>query len=427
MSAVNELFEGVRLISTFLGKVWWIVFPVILYAGFEKFWLINRWFSFAKKFYTPIFFEVKIPEDIEKSPKIFEQVLTGLHGIQSTPTQLEKWAWGKYQSSISLEIIGKKGDVRFIIGTNTKFKDVVEAQIYSHYPDAQLQIVEDPFKNFPRDIISSDLHMFGSELILEKEDAYPIRTFREFIDEVTKEMNDPIVHLIEVMDKLKEGEEIWVSILARPIKKAESPWHKDGEKLIAKVMGRAVKDPAKLRKLLQTEGADFVQRMRTAPFRTPDETAGGDEEDELIRLLSPDEKEVLEATARNISKLGFQTKIRFAYIGPKSNFRKDFYYGVIATFKQFNSHNLNGFKNNKHIVNHLDYFMKKSRGIYRTRRLWFKMRTRDFSEKGFVLNTEELATIYHFPDISVIAPSTPRVESKTSEPPLNLPIVQLEQ
>lgn len=423
-SVFSDLYEGIQIIGIFLKYSWWIIFPIILYKGYQTLWIIYRQSQWEEKFYNPVFFEIKIPEDIEKSPKIFEHILTGFHGIQSSPTQLEKWAWGKYQSSISLEIIGKKDDVRFIIGTNVKFENVIESQIYSQYPEAQVTKVEDPLKPFPQDIIRSPINIFGSELVLEKEDAYPIRTYKEFIDEVTRKMNDPLVHFIEVIDKLNKDEEIWLQILARPIKKKEAPWHKDGENLIAKVMGRATKDPAKMSKLLKSEGADFLNRLKSAPFTAPEPGSSAEEENELIRLLSPDEKEIIEATARNISKLGFQTKIRFAYVGPKDNFRKDFYYGVMAMFKQYNSHSLNGFKNNKRVVNNLDYFMKKSRGIFRTRRLWRRFRARSFPEKGFVFNTEELATIYHFPDISVISPATPRIQAKTSEPPTNLPIVQ---
>ena len=40
----------------------------------------------------------------------------------------------------------------------------------------------------------------------------------------------------------------------------------------------------------------------------------------------------------------------------------------------------------------------------------------------YVLNTEELATIYHLPDMGVRAPLLPRVEAKRGEPPVGLPI-----
>lgn len=420
-----EFLVPLKIMWQIGSKIWWIPLPFALWQIFQLMWLISRWIDFGSTYYKPVFYEMKIPADLEKSPKIFEQVITGFHGIQSGPTEQEKWMFGKYQSSISMEIIGSSEGVRFILGTNEKFRNVIEAQVYSHYPTAQLEEVDDPYKGKPADIIPSKINIFGSELILEKEDAYPIRTYEEFQDKVSKEYNDPIVHLIELMDKLEEQEEIWIQVIARPVKKSQVTWHKEGEKLINDIMGRAEKQVGSLASKVFGEGADMMNRLRQAPFQEPDPGSYGDEDAESpLRLLTPGEKEIVEATARNISKLGFQTKIRFAYVGPKERFRKDFYYGVMAAFKQFSSHNLNGFKNNKAVVNSLDYFFTKARGEWRTRRLWNYFRTRYFADSGFVLNTEELATIYHLPDISVTAPSTPRVESKTGEPPNNLPILQ---
>jgi hypothetical protein len=39
-----------------------------------------------------------------------------------------------------------------------------------------------------------------------------------------------------------------------------------------------------------------------------------------------------------------------------------------------------------------------------------------------VLNTEELATIYHFPGMVAAAPTIERIEAKKVEPPPNLPM-----
>jgi hypothetical protein len=44
-------------------------------------------------------------------------------------------------------------------------------------------------------------------------------------------------------------------------------------------------------------------------------------------------------------------------------------------------------------------------------------------EGGFlVMSTEELATVFHFPDMNVLAPSLTRVEAKRGGAPSNLPI-----
>ncbi|MCK5027223.1 MAG: hypothetical protein KAS07_02295, partial [Candidatus Pacebacteria bacterium] len=42
--------------------------------------------------------------------------------------------------------------------------------------------------------------------------------------------------------------------------------------------------------------------------------------------------------------------------------------------------------------------------------------------KPFVLNSEELATIYHFPGMVAETPTFGRIESRRGEPPTNLPI-----
>jgi len=44
-----------------------------------------------------------------------------------------------------------------------------------------------------------------------------------------------------------------------------------------------------------------------------------------------------------------------------------------------------------------------------------------YRPKVFVLNTEELATIYHFPGLVSGSPAFKRIESKTAKPPANLP------
>jgi hypothetical protein len=45
-----------------------------------------------------------------------------------------------------------------------------------------------------------------------------------------------------------------------------------------------------------------------------------------------------------------------------------------------------------------------------------------YVKKQMVLTTEEIATIYHFPGKMAATPSLPKIESKRSEPPTNLPV-----
>ena len=45
-----------------------------------------------------------------------------------------------------------------------------------------------------------------------------------------------------------------------------------------------------------------------------------------------------------------------------------------------------------------------------------------FKTRPIVLNTEELATLYHFPGEVVKTPTAPRIPSRRGEAPSNLPV-----
>ena len=103
--------------------------------------------------------------------------------------------------------------------------------------------------------------------------------------------------------------------------------------------------------------------------------------------------------------------------------------GGLAAFKQFSSLDLNGFKPKK-TTKAFNYPWQDPWGW---RELKLKKRIlRAYRERGwfyspykilpFVLNTEELATIFHFPGSSVETPTFGRIESRRGEPPPNLPL-----
>ena len=81
---------------------------------------------------------------------------------------------------------------------------------------------------------------------------------------------------------------------------------------------------------------------------------------------------------------------------------------IIGTFKQYNSTNLNGFKGLKASYKKEDLQQYKSR---------------NFIDKGYVLNIEELASVFHLPHTNVETPNIVWASSKTAEPPSKLPII----
>ena len=143
--------------------------------------------------------------------------------------------------------------------------------------------------------------------------------------------------------------------------------------------------------------------------------------------LSPGKHDILKAVEKSWDKLGYETGIRYLYLGPREAFHQAHVAGILGAFRQFSSQNLNGFKINKYTLTYAKGLFKKSKLFYRKRIIYQSYRDRKLYITGFVryvLNTEELATIFHFPDIGVRSPLLPRVEAKKGEPPVGLPMMK---
>ena len=410
---------------------WWIIAPVALFFILRELWLDYVQMKFTGSIKWTLL-EIKIPREVQKTPKAMEQVFAGLHGIHKNPNFVERWFEGKIQEWVSLEIIGKGGDIHFLIRTPEKFRNLVEAQFYAQYPDAEITEVEDYTAAIPSNIPSKDYELWGTELILTKNDAYPIRTYPYFFDEAKEEERiDPLASLSEVLSYLSPEEHIWIQILVRP---AGEKWKDDGEKLVEKLIGKKVSVTKKGMVLEEANSWLEVAKESLHEFlfggTSIDASKTKDKKDQtlesLMLYLSPGQRDAVTAIEKNIAKLGLETIIRFVYWAKSDIFSKANTAAVIGAFKQFNTQDLNGFKPNGKIKPSIDYFFKKRREFYRKVSLLnnYKKRyfpQRSFSKRGFVFNTEELASIYHIPGKIVEAEAMPRIQAKKGGPPSGLP------
>ena len=190
---------------------------------------------------------------------------------------------------------------------------------------------------------------------------------------------------------------MWIQILARPI---PDDWHKNTtDKWV-----RRIKSGKK--SLFAGTGIDWawVLEVLGALFRPP---AGGTGSDVKIELSERDKTRISKAEEK-ATKLGYDVKIRLAYVGQNQTDAKLNMQALVGTFKQYNSTNLNGFKQIGGSFNPTDLDA-------------YKMR--QFSSRGFILNISELASVYHLPHTSVETPNIVWASSKTAEPPAKLPVL----
>jgi len=404
---------------------WWLSLPFLLWKPAIYFWFWWRreeWLK-AQKF---ILLEIKMPKEVLKPIRAMEQVFAGFHAIHDIFMFREKWIEGQLQLSISCEIVSLNGETHFYIRAGEIYRNIIESNIYSQYPEAEISLVDDYTKYVPQNIPNKDWDIWGCDFINPREDVYPIKTYLKFETErEAKEEKriDPLAGLLDGMATIGPGEQVWLQFIAMPVRD-EIPWRKRGRELADKIARRKV---VKLKPMVQ-EAAEILVTGKPSGVEVL-------EEKEIIppeMKLTPGEREILAGIEEKISKFGFDCNIRFLYLGKREVFFKPRGRFVFGFFKEVSTENSGGLKVWKDTMTKIKsvpfWFLDKRRFYLRQRKLFRLYKGRDrplFPRAGgtFILNTEELATLYHFPGRMVApAPAITRVEAKKGEAPPGLPM-----
>jgi len=412
VESITLTLDSLRIVFDLFAGFWWLYLPPLLFfAWLVSFETYNRLKYLASLEWTLL--EIRVPREVNKSPKGMEQVFAALYGIFLGPVRWQdRFFKGKVPDWFSFEIAGTGGEIHFYVRTQTKYRNLVESQIYAQYPDAELVEAEDYLDALPSFLPNDEYDLWGGEEILSKEDAYPIRTYPEFEEkgtgpDIVKRI-DPIASLAETIASLEYKEYISIQLLIRPV---GDDWVKKGQAVVNKLMG---KKPKFERDLLAKTIFGIDELLGGAPAKK--------EESKDKEQLSPGKQDVLKAVEHSFTRLGFESGIRLVYIFPKNMFHITHLAAMNGAFKQFASPALNSFKLNKFTTPPIRGFLYKQKAYQRKSFMYRKLRDRLFVKKPIILNTEELATVYHFPDVSVKSPLLPRVEAKKGEPPAGLPI-----
>jgi len=405
---------------------WWLPLIFILWRPFifmYIWWRKQRYDATVKR----IVLEIKIPKEVLRPIKAMEDAFAGFHAIHDVFTWREVWIEGQFILTIALEIVSINGEVHFYIRTPQNFRGIIESNIYAQYPEAEITEVPDYTKNIPQSIPDKEWDMWGTDEINSKPDPYPIKTYTKFESETqTKEEKriDPLAGLLEGMATLGQGEQMWVQIVAKPIRE-EKEWIKEG----LEIRDKLVRRPEKPKQKPMVQEAAEILITGTVLGETP---AG---EREIIppeMKLTPGEREIVSAIEEKIGKFGYDCNIRFIYLGKRDVFFRPRARMPFGFFKDISTENMGGLKPDKRTMTKSKsvpfWFLDKRRIYLRKRRLFkrYVKRVTPFWPRAggtFVLNTEELATIFHFPGRQVVpAPAIPRVEAKKGEAPPGLPV-----
>lgn len=289
------------------------------------------------------------------------------------------------QRHISLEIIAVQGYVKFYTAVPAPLVNVVEQAVVGAYPSARLEEVSEHNIFNPVGKLSGTS---GGELVLKENYAYPIATYQDI-------KRDLMLSLLNALSTLKEEDGAGIQILIRP---ANPGWRKIAKSVASNK--RKGTDQKKGSELVFT----LLKQLATAPFKPPEDSKSKDES----KSLSTMDQALVDAIDNKTSYPGFEVLIRVVASSNVAQRSQVVLGNVVNSFALLDSPGRNGLKfvPAKDMENFVTAFIM---------RFFPQERNKD------ILNSVELATLFHFPDQSNI-PTTQleRQQSKQVDGPRNV-------
>jgi hypothetical protein len=409
MEDLGELFrQSFDVLWAIFLLAYPILLPFILFLIFSKLWITYVRAKFISNIKT-VLLEIRVPKSVKHTPLAMEVALNAMFQTSGESTWYDRIVLGQVRSWFSLELVSIGGRVHFFIWTPTRWRNLIEAHLYAQYPGIEIIEVPDYALTVPFD--ESKMSYFGTEFVLSKPDYIPLKTYVDYgLDKQAgledEDKLDPLMTTIEFMSTLSPREQFWLQIVIRAHRNRLKPggffwwqsekWQDTGKEFI--------KETSKKSAVVGSDG-----KVSSSP-------------------LSKSDTNLIEAVDRNISKPGFDTGIRAIYMGEKDAFNSSNISGFIGAYKQFGANNLNSLKPNnttsfdfpwqqalwKHKLSQKKEDMLDA---YKRRMFFHAPHVSTYQ----VLNSEQLATLFHFPPGLVESPAFERIQSRKAEPPVNLP------
>jgi len=279
----------------------------------------------------------------------------------------------------TLEVIAKDGLIGFYISVPSKLASLLEKQITAQYPDAVIEEVESP------NIFPKEGQVAAAQLKLKKESAYPILTYQNF-------ENEALNALTNTLSKLNEASEgAAIQILIRP---AGDSWQKKGRAM------------ASLMQQGKSKGSIIEGVFKELGEIVSVSTNKKDDQKDEVKRLTPSEEKIIEAIGHKSAKAGFEVLIRTVVAAATKEEAQIHLNNILSSFNQYSSVQLNRF-----ILDKLSEHKIITQYIFRL-----------FSfGKPFILNTEEITTLWHLPNAHLDTPNIRWLRAKRFPPPDNLP------
>ncbi len=346
-----------------------------------------------------------------RGPLMMETALSALHSLS------------KKDGPISLEIGVADGKIGLFARSSTSAASLVESQLYGQYPDAEIENASpDLFNPSEGEVV------VYTDLVLEEPEVFPIKRYPQFGDPVSRQAVDSIAGITSTLVRYpKQGMRGHVAVIFQPIgsgyrkralkflpfleKGISKHWDAYG-KLFAKAhLARGMRRLYLLPLDFLMGGfrvmfSGFSKKGSSVSFLTGAEIEEEGTHEGMVQTSarSHDREDKIMGAEDKINRLLFVANVRVSVIAPvdckKEAIAK--VQEIASSFRQFSLPQSNGFE-----VEALQAGTHLHTG---------------FHAVPYVLSAEEIATLWHVPNILVKTPNMDWVTAKKLEPPVNLPL-----
>jgi hypothetical protein len=398
ISQILDIFpatsEGNLLMALVAFLLVMSIFIALLFAArfFYRRYLIN------KSYFDHQIFLIKLPKEKPEDEKQTdslqqmreeiakgETIFASIGGLKAQRGFLAWWA-GR-QDHFAFEIVASRNKIAFYAAAPRSLARYLEQQINAHYPEAVIEEIED------YNLFNASSQILAANLKTKKSFVLPLRTYQKM--EV-----DPLSSMINVMSKLEKDESIAVQYVVRS---AYGSWHRRVRKIVRRIQDKnSVSDgiqESMVNKVLGFMGDLFSQgnnANKDLTSRTPD------------KRLSAVEEETLKTIEEKNLRAGLDVNLRLIVSSSSRERATAYLENIASSFTEYNNYSYG---------NHFSRAAKSNQErqindfIYR--------RFRD--DSAFLLNTEELTSLFHLPLKHMETPNILWLTAKSAPAPADVP------
>jgi len=324
----------------------------------------------------------QLKEEIAKGETIFSSIggLKAQRGFQS-------WLTGR-SDHFSFEIVASHNRIAFYVVSPIHDARYMEQQIHAYYPEAVIEEVED-YNSF-----HLKGQIAGAYLKTNRSFIFPLKTYQKM--EV-----DPMNSLINVLSKLDKDESLAIQYTVRS---ARGAWHGRVRRIVNKINQKnSVSEGLKAGNFLYILLSFFGDL-----FKGSNKNKNKPETSEAPKKLSTVEEEMMKAIEEKNLKAGLDVNLRVITCAKTKEQANVYLENIASAFSEYNNFSYGNVFSRAHKKS-VDQIVKNF--IYRR-----------FQDKiSFLLNSEELASIFHFPLRTTETPNILWLTAKIAPAPATLP------